>query len=52
LATGDGGLVEPPPARENYIRLATDEGTVPWMAEHEADLPPELRQDTAAEGSE
>jgi hypothetical protein len=40
-----------PVTRENYIRLATDEGTVPWTAEHEADLPPELRQDTAAEGS-
>jgi hypothetical protein len=32
-----------PLTRENYIATATAGGTIPWTAEHEANLPPELR---------
>ena len=32
-----------PLTRENYIDLATNMGEIEWTAEHEADLPPELR---------
>ncbi len=33
-----------PLTREKYIELATAGDTIPWTAEHEVDLPPELRR--------
>jgi len=40
-----------PVTRENYIALAWPEVPVPWLPEHEAELPEELQDWSVFEGA-